>query len=56
MAKRFTEMPASNASRKGCEQLNVPYNMGCGRKETNESWSWFIKHLKADVCIGDGLE
>ena len=24
-------------------------------KETNESWSWFIENLQADLCIGDGL-
>ena len=24
-------------------------------KETNESWSWFIENLQANLCIGDGL-
>lgn len=28
--------------------------MGSGTEE-NETWSWFIDHLKTDLCMGEGL-
>ena len=25
------------------------------QKETSETWSWFVGHLRSDLCMGDGL-
>lgn len=51
---RITQGPAAYGCRKIWEHSNVPYSMGSGTEE-NETWSWFIDHLKTDLCMGEGL-